>query len=55
MTIYLLKIVNCEIYCLIKIKESSKYNMRQSFEFIEVNKDNKYILDNVLEYYQFID
>ena len=26
--------------------------MKQSFEFVEVNQNNKYILDNVLEYYQ---
>ena len=27
-------------------------SMKQSFEFVEVNQNNKYILDNVLEYYQ---
>ena len=27
-------------------------SMKQSFEFVEVNQNNKYILDNVVEYYQ---
>ena len=27
--------------------------MKQNFELIRVNRDNKYILDNILEYYQY--